>query len=114
MKFTAKDILDNNSEELVKYYKFFLTGNGGQTYCRLYLDLDDGSLFESCEASCNTWLQRDDDSLIILHGHNSYGADLNEEELEWLEEDGVSDFGFQEWIDNEIEPAIEAALNGDN
>lgn len=33
-----------------------------------------------------------------------------EEELEWLEEDGVSDFGFQEWI-YELEDKIQTELD---
>ena len=40
---------------------------------------------------------------------DNYGADLNAEELKWLEEDGVSDFGWTEFC-YDIEAAIEEEL----
>ena len=107
----ARDIFDlgNNWETLSNFYKGLLIGNGGQTYCRLYLDLQDNTLFEDCEASCNTWLHRDDGSLVEIVAHNSFGIDLSQEELEWLEIDGLSDFGYQEWL-GEIEEKVEKAI----
>lgn len=101
--------LDANNKVLGDYYKSKLVGNGGQTYSRLYLDLDDNTLSEANFASCNTWYQRDDGSLIEIDAHNNYGADLSAEELKWLEEDGLSDFGWADFC-AEIEAAIEEAL----
>ena len=101
--------LDANNKVLGDYYKSKLVGNGGQTYSRLYLDLNNNTLSEANFASCNTWYQRDDGSLIEIDAHNNYGADLSAEELEWLEEDGLSDFGWADFC-AEIEAAIEEAL----
>lgn len=109
---TGADILQTEINEKIArdYYYGLLTGNGGQTCCRLYLDLHDNTLSESCEASCNTWSQRDDDSLVEIDAHNCYGADLTSDELKWLEQNGVNDFGYFEWAANAADK-IDQELN---
>ncbi|AKO33202.1 hypothetical protein RZ58_00595 [[Haemophilus] ducreyi] len=67
-------------------------------------------MFESCFADCNSYLCRDDGSLVELHQHNNYGRGLSDEELDCLERDGVGDFGFEDFCD-EIEYAINVELN---
>lgn len=110
---TAAEIIDNaeNSIVLYNFFKARLIGCGGQCYSRIYLDLDENRLFESTEASSNTWLHRDDGSLAEITADAGWGADLTDEELAWLEEDGVSEFGYQDWLDDVVEPAIQAALD---
>ena len=49
--------LDANNKVLDDYYKSKLVGNGGQTYSRLYLDLDDNTLSEANFASLNRFVQ---------------------------------------------------------
>lgn len=106
----AQQIIETYGATCEDFFRGFLVGNGGQTYCRLYLDLHDNSLFESCEASCNTWLHRDDGSLAEIYAHNSYGVDLTDDDMEHLRQDGLSDFGYAEWLDA-IEEGIENALD---
>ena len=69
------------------------------------------SFFENCEANCNTWIQRDDDSLVEIAHDSGYGYELTKEELDWLEEDGVSNFGYQEWLNDQIIPKVNEALD---
>ena len=110
VKPTAREIIES-ADFLADWYAARLLGCGGQLYRRIYLDLHEMSLFESTEASRNTWLQRDDGSLQAVARDDGWGADLTAEDKEWLEEDGVSDFGYAEWLDYELEPAIQKALD---
>ena len=109
-KITARDIINNTEFDLSGWFYDSLKAHGGGYCSRIYLDLNDMTLFESVEANSNSWLQRDDDSLQEVDRDEGWGADLTEEELEWLEEDGVSDFGFQEWI-YELEDKIQTELD---
>lgn len=110
VKPTAREIIES-ADFLADWYATYLRGNGGQLYRRIYLDLRELSLFESTEASCNTWLQRDDGSLQAVARDEGWGADLTEAEKVHLDADGVSDFGYAEWLDNELEPAIQQAMD---
>lgn len=107
---SAQQIIETYGATCEDFFRGLLVGNSGQTYCRLYLDLNDHSLFESCEPSCNTWLHRDDGSLVEIYAHNSYGMGLTDDEMEHLREAGVSDFGYAEWLDA-VEDGIETALD---
>lgn len=107
---TAKEIIDNSDFDFSEWFKQSLIGNGGQTCRRIYFDLDDMSFFENIEASENTWLQRDDGSLHEVARDKCWGADLSQDELDFLEQDGVSEFGFQEWMDNELIPSVQESL----
>nr|WP_314542467.1 hypothetical protein [uncultured Ottowia sp.] len=110
VKLTAREII-NSADFLADWYHDRLLGCGGQEYSRIYLDLLDMTLSESTTASCNEWLQRNDGSYREVASDNGWGADLTAEEKAWLEEDGISDFGYAEWLDNELEPAIQKALD---
>lgn len=48
----------------------------GDKLCyQLYLDLDDDTLIEYCEASSNTWHQRPDCSLVLVQMFNAQFED---------------------------------------
>lgn len=92
------------------FYEGLMLGCNGQSYSRLYLDLRSNEIFQNTEASQNTWLARDDDSLAEIAHDNGFGWDLSDEEMDYLEEYGVSDFGFDDWIDDYLIPNIDEAL----
>lgn len=107
----AIEIAARYAEVLTDFFKQSLIGCSGRCYTRVYLDLRDLSLFVSTEVSCNTWLHRDDGSLVEITHDSGWGADLTDEELAWLEQDGLSEFGYPEWFD-EIVSAIATVLDG--
>lgn len=89
------EIMDiaNNHEVVWDYYVSTLRGFDG--YSRLYLNTNTGEIFESYEASQNTWIEGDD--IVEICGTSALGgAELNEEELETLE-DWCGDW-YQEWV----------------
>jgi hypothetical protein len=69
MTTTAKDIIDDdgNSSVLENFFTSQASGDyyDGNSY-QLYFDLGDNSLFEHMEASDQSWLQRNDNSLIQI------------------------------------------------
>lgn len=78
------EIMDiaNNHKVVWDYYVSTLRGFDG--YSRLYLNTNTGEIFESYEASKNSWLEGDD--IVEICGTSALGgADLNEDELETLE-----------------------------
>ena len=65
---------------------------------RLYLDLDDNSIYEYVEASENTWQQRDDGSLAEIAcvcGYINAPDDLYSRD----EKTSLDDWGYEEWLD---------------
>lgn len=74
---------------------------------QLYLDLDDGSLREITEASDNTWIQRDDGSIIQIARVSGY-CDIPADER-YTDGCDLIDFGYGEWLE-EIEAKITQAL----
>lgn len=109
MSTQASYILENYEDVLVNFYKEYLVGCKGQYYTRLYLDLTDYSLFVSIQASSNTWLHRDDGSLIEVAHDAGWGVDLTADELVQLEQDGVFGFGYFDYR-SEMEEIITSAL----
>lgn len=112
-KMDAETLINSSDFDFSNCFKECLIGNGGAglVFSRIYLDLHDMSFFENCEANCNTWIQRDDDSLVEIAHDSGYGYELTKEELDWLEEDGVSNFGYQEWLNDQIIPKVNEALD---
>ncbi len=96
---------------ITSFYEGLMLGCKGQCYSRLYLDLHSNEIFQNVEVSCNTWLHREDNSLSEIAHDNGFGADLSDEEIEYLKENGVSDFGFDDWMDGYLIPNIVNALN---
>ena len=109
----AQTLIDQSNFDFSNWFKECLIGNGnaGQVFSRIYLDLNDMSFFENCEASQNTWIERNDGSLVEIVRDSGYGYDLSEDELDWLETDGVSDFGYENWMNDQILPSIQEALD---
>ena len=54
----AQTLIDQSNFDFSNWFKECLIGNGnaGQVFSRIYLDLNDMSFFENCEASQNTWI----------------------------------------------------------
>lgn len=75
---------------------------------QLYLDTDDNTLSINTEVSDNTWLQRDDGSLIKV-AHVNGDCDTPEDER-YTDECSLSDYGYSEWLD-EIRTKIEEAIS---
>lgn len=71
----------------------YYDGNSHQ----LYLDLNDGKLSIHFEASSNSWLQRDDGSLIQVLEVSGY-ANTPEDER-YTEGCDLNDFGFEDWLE---------------
>lgn len=106
----AWQIVNKYDNVIRNFYESMLLGCKGQSYSRLYLDLHSNEIFQNVEASCNTWLHREDNSLSEIAHDNGFGWDLSDEEIDYLKEYGVSDFSYQDWIDDYLIPNIEAAL----
>ena len=107
----AETLINSSDFDFSNWFKSCLIGNGGQVFSRIYFDLNDMSFFEHCEASQNTWIQRNDGSLVEIARDSGYGYDLSEDELYWLETDGVSDFGYEDWMNDQIIPKVNEALD---
>lgn len=106
----AYDLVSKYQDIIIDFYENLLLGCKGQCYSRLYLDLLDAYIFKNVEASQNTWLERECGSLAEIAHDNGFGADLSAEEIDYLKEYGVSDFGFDSWLDGYLVPNITRAL----
>lgn len=107
---TANDIIstESNSSVLIEFFKGVASCDyyDGSSY-QLYLDKDDNSLMINREASDQSWLQRDDGSLVQIHSVSGY-ADLPEDER-YTDDCDIMDFGYPEFVDM-IEAKINEAL----
>lgn len=99
-------IIESNKGVLMEYFKGIASGDyyDGNDH-QLYLDLDDNIISENTEASENSWLQRDDGSLVKIHSTQGY-CDLPDDELYNEAESSIYDFGYSEFLE-EIETIIE-------
>lgn len=107
---TPSEIVELSDDAVFTFYREFLKGCGGEHYNRLYLDLNYMSLLLDTQSDANTWLQREDGSLVEIAYDQGYGVGLSASELNRLEKDGVQDFGFQEWVHSKLEPSIQEVL----
>ena len=89
------------------FFENMIIGCNGQSYSRLYLDLHSNEIFQNVEASQNTWLHREDESLAEIAHDNGFGWALSDD---YIEHCGISDFGFDDWIDDYLIPNIYDAL----
>ncbi len=78
----------------------------GSSY-QLYLDLDDESLREHHEASDQSWIQRDDGSLVQLSRISGY-CDIPAEER-YTEACNLDDYGYAAYLD-ELQSKIAEAM----
>ena len=80
----------------------------GTSY-QLYLDLDDDSIHVHHEVSDQSWIQRDDGSLVKLDSVSGY-CDIPEDER-YTEGCNLDDYGYGEYLDQlqiKIAEALEA------
>lgn len=107
-KFDASDLVNNNYQVLLDFFKGMASSDyyDGTSY-QLYLDLNDGEIFENHEASDNTWLERRDGSLVQILTVSGYD-DTPEDDL-YNDECDILDYGFAEWL-SEVEDKIEKIL----
>jgi len=107
---TANDIINTaeNTTVLMEFFKGVASCDyyDGNSY-QLCLDKDDNSLSIHQEASDQSWLQRDDGSLVQIHRVSGY-ADSPENER-YTDGCDIMDYGYAEWIDM-IEAKIAEAL----
>ena len=80
----------------------------GMSY-QLYLDTDDNTLSIQQEVSSNSWLQRDDGSLVQIHAVSGY-ADTPADER-YTDGCDLSDYGYGEWIDMIEQQIVQALAN---
>ena len=75
----AQTLINQSNFDFSNWFKECLIGNSnaGQVFSRIYLDLNDMSFFENCEASQNTWVERDDGSLVEIARDSGYGYNLS-------------------------------------
>ncbi len=105
---TAQEIIDANESVLVEFFEGIASCNyyDGTSY-QLYLDLDDSSLSIYQEASDQSWIQRDDGSLVQIHRVSGY-CDIPADER-YTDGCDLNDYGYGEWVED-IKVAIEQAL----
>ncbi|MDX8400822.1 MAG: hypothetical protein R8K20_11345 [Gallionellaceae bacterium] len=105
---TATKIIENNIGTVVDYFEGVASCDYYDGLCRrLYLDLDDNSISESTEASENTWLQRDDGSLVEIARISGY-CDTPDDER-YTDGCDLMDYGYDVWV-GELEGKINAAI----
>lgn len=106
----AKTIMSTAENEAVlsDYFKGIASCDyyDGSSY-QLYLDLIDNTLTIHHEASDQSWIQRDDESLVMIYKVSGY-SDTPEDER-YTDECDLNDYGFGEFAD-EIEEKISTAL----
>ncbi len=95
----AQKIMENNKEKLAEFFAGIASCNyyDGLSH-QLYLDLDDGTIIENTEASDNTWLQRNDGSLVHILNVSGY-CDIPEDER-YTDGCDLYDYGYRDWLDD--------------
>ena len=107
-KMTDVEIMDigNNRDVVWQHYLSILRGFDG--YSRLYLNINNGEIFESYEASQNTWLEAD--NIVQICGTSALGgAGLSDDELATLED--WADEWFNDWYNGYFRDALIAAVD---
>lgn len=111
MTITARDIIDSdaNSAVLQTFFRGLASCDyyDGRTY-QLYLDSRDGSLSERVEASNQSFVHRDDGSLLLVLAVNGYADTPDDERYSDERGDNIMDYGYAEWLD-EVEDRINYA-----
>jgi len=106
----AYDIIntDANINVLGTFFAGMASGDYYDGLCyRLYLDTTDGSITEHVEASENSWLQRDDGSLVEIAKACGY-TDTPDSDR-YADGDDLADYGYGDWLDM-IEAKVAEAI----
>jgi hypothetical protein len=110
IKMDASQIMGtaDNQAVLTEFFKGVASCDyyDGMSY-QLYIDLDDMSLSINQEVSDQSWLQRDDGSLVKIASVSGY-TDTPEDER-YTDGCDIMDYGYAEWI-LEIEEKISNAI----
>ena len=104
------EVVGHSAPKIEEFFKNSLIGCGGKLYASLYLDTHGFLLFINDDPDPNTRIQRKDGSLFFLIGDSGYGKNVSEKERIRLVHRELQDFGFENWLDNTLEPAINKAL----
>jgi hypothetical protein len=105
----AESILEKNKDVLIEFFVGFASCEyyNGTSY-QLYLDLHDDTMFIHQEASDQSWLQRDDGSIIQIDRVSGY-CDIPEDE-QYQDGDDINDFGYDAFIKNVASLIADALL----
>jgi hypothetical protein len=105
-------VMRSQSDVLEEYFAGIASGEyyDGSSW-QLYLDLDDGSLMIHQEVSSQSWLQREDGSLVQLAEVSGY-CDTPADER-YTDGCDLCDYGYPEWLDMISERIAEAQGAGD-
>ena len=106
-RMTTEQVMDikDNHEVVWDYYVSTLKAFDG--YFSLYLNKETGEIFESYEASQNTWLKGDD--IVRICGTSALCDDgLNKNQIDTFEM--WCDEWFNEWFKEFFEPALADAI----
>lgn len=77
---------------------------------QLYLDTDDDSMLDHLEASDQSWLQRDDGSMMQLLRVSGY-CDTPADER-YTDDCDLNDYGYSDWLD-QVRGLVSAALDAE-
>lgn len=104
-----ESILESNEEVLAEFFTGIASCDyyDGMSY-QLYLDLDDDTLSIHQEVSDQSWLQRDDGSLVKVLSVSGY-CDIPEDER-YSDGCDLNDYGQAEWLD-EVSDRIAEIIN---
>ena len=112
---TAKacEIIEKNMSTVEEFFAGLASGEYYDgTSWQLYLYRDDDFLTIHREASDQSWLQREDGSLLLVLKVSGYD-DRPLEERYNAEEHHLADFGLADWLDYTLVPALDEALEGE-
>lgn len=103
-------IMDANEDTLTEFFAGIASCDyyDGTSY-QLYLDLDDDTLLIHQEVSDQSWLQRDNGSLIQVLRVSGY-CDIPEDER-YADGCDLSDYGQSDWLD-QVRDRIAEAISG--
>ena len=106
-KMTTEQVMNIKDNHEVVWDYYVSTLKAFDSYFSLYLNKETGEIFESCEASQNTWLEGDD--IVRICGTTELcGAGLNENQMDTFEM--WCDEWYAEWFKEFFEPTLADAI----
>lgn len=108
---TGAGIIEKNAQVLEDFFKGLASCDyyDGLSH-QLYLDLDDMTLSINTEASDQSWLQRDDGSLVQILRVSGYADTPEDERYDAERGDDISDYGYSDWLEV-VEQKIDEAIS---
>ena len=106
-KMTTEQVMDIKDNHEVVWDYFVSTLKAFDGYLSLYLDKETGEIFESYEASQNTWLEGDD--IVRICGTSALCGDgLSKNQIDTFEM--WCDEWYAEWFNEFFEPTLADAI----